>query len=329
MENLDIKLQDQLLQARNVHDVQGLDSLRKAAKAGDKKALEEAAKQFEGIFVRMMLKSMRDAQDVLADEDSPFNSQQVKFYRDMHDQQMASDLAANGSVGLASIIVQQLGQDSDRYTPAAVVRDDGNLSGINQRRLQQTERAREQVLGPLSQEASKRAAFASPQEFVSTLLPHAEQAAKALGLDARALVAQAAVETGWGQKMIHRGDGRNSHNLFGIKADKRWQGDKAVVPTLEYRDGVARVEKAPFRAYASFAEALEDYAAFIKDNPRYQGALAHGGDSAAYFAALQDAGYATDPQYAEKVINVLNGDIFARFMQVNPDTMQEGPRQAD
>ncbi|MDF2178320.1 flagellar assembly peptidoglycan hydrolase FlgJ [Aliiglaciecola sp. CAU 1673] len=318
MENLDLKVQDQLHQARNVHDVQGLDSLRKAAKAGDKEALHEAAKQFEGIFVRMMLKSMRAASDVLSDSDSPFNSEQVKFYRDMHDQQMASDLAANGSIGLADIIVQQLGQDIENFRPASVLRNDANLSSINRKRAQQTASAQDFVLGPKTMPANKQAAFDSPEEFVSQLLPHAEKVAKELGIDARALVAQAALETGWGQKMIHMTDGSNSHNLFGIKADKRWQGDKAVVNTLEYEDGIARTEKAPFRAYPSFTESMRDYVSFVKENPRYQQALDNAGDSSAYFDALQKAGYATDPLYAKKVLSVLNSETFARFMQGNP-----------
>ena len=91
--------QNPLELSRNANDIKGLDELRRAAQSGDSKALDEAAKQFEAIFVQMMLKSMRKAQDVMADKDSPFNSEQVKFYRDMHDTQIASDLASNGSIG--------------------------------------------------------------------------------------------------------------------------------------------------------------------------------------------------------------------------------------
>lgn len=297
---------NQLEQSRNVHDLKGLDSLRRAAQAGDDKALDEAAKQFEAIFVRMMLKSMRDAQDVLADKDSPFNSQQVKFYRDMHDQQLATDLATNGNLGLADIIVKQLGQNVDGYTPASVLRDDGNLSSINRNQIKALNSIQQQVLGPVSLPGNKQPAFANAEEFVAALLPHAEQAASQLGLDPKALVAQAAVETGWGQQMIHLSSGQNSHNLFGIKADTRWQGDKALVGTLEYDQGVAKPQKAAFRAYSSFADAMQDYVAFVRDNPRYSKAIEQASDSQAYFTELQQAGYATDPNYSNKILQVLN-----------------------
>ena len=302
-QNFSIK---QLEQSRNVHDLKGLDDLRRAAQAGDDKALDEAAKQFEAIFVRMMLKSMRDAQDVLADEDSPFNSQQVKFYRDMHDQQLATDLATNGSLGLADIIVKQLGQNVEGYTPASILRDDGNLSSINREQIKALENIQKQVLGPVSLPGNKQPAFANAEEFVAALLPHAEKAASQLGLDPKALVAQAAVETGWGQQMIHMSSGQNSHNLFGIKADSRWQGDKAVVGTLEYQQGVAKPKKAAFRAYESFADAMQDYVQFVRDNPRYSKAVEQAADSRNYFNALQQAGYATDPNYSDKILQVLN-----------------------
>ncbi|GAA0367033.1 flagellar assembly peptidoglycan hydrolase FlgJ [Bowmanella denitrificans] len=296
---------NQLEQSRNVHDLKGLDNLRRAAQAGDKGALEEAAKQFEAIFVRMMLKSMRDAQDVLADEDSPFNSQQGKFYRDMHDQQLATDLASGGSLGLADLIVKQLGQNVEGYTPASVLRSDGNLSDINRSQIKALDSIQARALGPLNQPGNKQPAFADAKDFIAALLPQAEQAAAQLGLDPRALVAQAAVETGWGQQMIHLPSGQNSHNLFGIKADKRWQGDKALVNTLEYQQGMAKPQKAAFRAYDSFADSMQDYVDFIRDNPRYQQAIGQSADSRRYFQELQKAGYATDPNYSDKIMQVM------------------------
>ncbi|GAB3030356.1 flagellar assembly peptidoglycan hydrolase FlgJ [Bowmanella dokdonensis] len=306
---------DQLEQSRNTHDLKGLDTLRKAAVSGDKQALQEAATQFEAIFVRMMLKSMRDAQDVLADENSPFNSEQVKFYRDMHDQQLATHLAASGSIGLSKIIMQQLGGDMENFTPASVLRNDGNLSSLNRPQAQAIDNAQEQVLGPVSWPGNKLPAFDDPQSFIAGLMPYAEQVAGELGLDPRALVAQAAVETGWGSQMIHLSSGQNSHNLFGIKAGRAWQGDKALVNTLEYKDGVAHSEKAAFRAYGSFSDSLQDYADFIQSNPRYAEALEQTSDSRAYFNALQRAGYATDPHYADKIMKVLHGEQFTSGFQ--------------
>lgn len=304
-------MQSHLEASRNVTDIQGLDNLRQAALTDEKGALKEAAKQFEGIFVRMMLKSMREASDVLADPDSPFNSQQVKFYRDMHDSQLANDLSTNGSIGMADLIVQQLGGDTENYMPAGLVRSGANLADFNQRSRNDLSKVQEQVLGP---QPSKQQAFANPQEFVEALLPSAKQAAAKLGIQPQALIAQAAVETGWGKHMIHDAKGENSHNLFGIKAGGDWGGDKTVIDTLEYKGEVPQRQKAAFRSYGSFEQSLNDYVDFVKSSPRYADAVNNAADPKEYFTSLQKAGYATDPQYANKVMSVLKGkDINRAF----------------
>lgn len=302
--------------SRNANDIKGLDELRRAAQSGDSKALDEAAKQFEAIFVQMMLKSMRKAQDVMADEDSPFNSEQVKFYRDMHDTQIASDLASNGSIGLAEIIVRQLGKTGDGYMPADALRNDGNLSSINRNTIVSTQKAQDEVLGNRSIktfQSFKTAAFEDAQSFIEQLYPAAQQAAEQLGIDPKALLAQAAIETGWGKHMIHNTSGQNSHNLFGIKADRRWQGDRAIVDTIEFEQGVAATKKAPFRVYESFADSMQDYVGFVKQNSRYEDAVKQSHSVENYFSELQKAGYATDPDYANKVIAVFEGERFKQF----------------
>jgi flagellar protein FlgJ len=309
-------LQAQFEQARNVNDLGGLDSLRQAAHKGDEGALREAAQQFESIFIQMMLKSMRKAEDVFADEENPFNSKQVKFYREMYDQQLAVDLSSSGSLGLADIIVKQLGQNVEGFQPASTVRSDGNLSSINRARAADVEKIQDQYAGS---EGEKSVAFETPEEFVAALLPSAEKAAAELGLDPLALVAQAAVETGWGRQVIHSAQGQNSHNLFGIKADNRWQGEKALVETLEFNDGIPRKEQAQFRSYSSFDESLKDYVDFVKQSPRYSHAIQNSNDSKAYFDSLQKAGYATDPEYSNKVIDVLNGDTLRNFSNQDND----------
>ncbi|MFT6283652.1 MAG: flagellar protein FlgJ [Arenicella sp.] len=315
--------QNPLELSRNANDIKGLDALRRAAQSGDSKALDEAAKQFEAIFVQMMLKSMRKAQDVMADKDSPFNSEQVKFYRDMHDTQIASDLASNGSIGLADIIVRQLGKTGDGYMPAGALRNDGNLSSINRNTTASTQKAREEVLGKQSIktfQSFKTAAFDDAQSFIEQLYPAAQQAAQQLGIDPKALLAQAAIETGWGQHMIHNTSGQNSHNLFGIKADRRWQGDRAMVDTIEFEQGVAATKKAPFRVYDSFADSMQDYVGFVKQNPRYEDAVKHSQSPQDYFSELQKAGYATDPDYANKVIAVFEGE---KFKQYSPEKLDD------
>lgn len=302
--------------SRNANDIKGLDELRRAAQSGDSKALDEAAKQFEAIFVQMMLKSMRKAQDVMQDKDSPFNSEQVKFYRDMHDTQIASDLASNGSIGLAEIIVRQLGKTGEGYMPADALRNDGNLSNINRNTIVSTQKVQEEDLGkqPIKTfQSFKTAAFEDAQSFIENLYPAALEAAEKLGIDPKALLAQAAIETGWGQHMIHNTSGQNSHNLFGMKADRRWQGDRAMVDTIEFEQGVAATKKAPFRMYDSFADSMHDYVSFVQQNTRYEEAVKQSQSPQDYFSELQKAGYATDPNYANKVISVFEGEQFKRY----------------
>lgn len=303
-------LNQQMEMSRNVHDMSGIDRLRQAAQSGDKKALDEAAKQFEAIFVQMMLKSMRKAQEALADKDSPFNSEQVKFYRDMHDQQLAVDLSTRGNIGIAELIVQQLSPETKGFTPVSAIRNHANLEDIHRQPISQDngKKADKQQHIPVA-EVSKQAAFNSPSQFVQSLLPQIEKFADLIGLDPKALLAQAAVETGWGRFMIHKTDGQNAHNLFGIKADKRWSGESAAINTLEFEHGLAKRQKASFRAYDSFADGVKDYVSFVADNPRYKQAMQNAADPKAYFSALQEAGYATDPNYADKVMSVLNSDV--------------------
>ena len=302
---------NQLDMARNVHDLGSINKMREAIASGDESVLQEAAEQFEAIFVQMMLKSMRKAQDALADEDSPFNSQQVKFYRDMHDQQLATDLTAGGGMGLADIIVKQMGQSEDSYLPASVIRSDGNLNSLNRDRVVAVEQAQETVLASESKgvkSAAKDSMFDSPEDFVETIRPYAEQVAEKYGMDAKAIIAQAAVETGWGKFVIHNADGESSHNLFGIKANSKWEGEQAVVDTLEFNSGIPQKQKAAFRSYASLEEAVNDYGRFITTQPRYQQAVERASDAHSYTRELQSAGYATDPNYASKIMAVYHSD---------------------
>ena len=326
--DMSAQMQSQIDQAKSAYDIKGLDNLRRGAQQGDRKALEKTASEFEAIFVHMMLKSMRAAEDVLADENSPFNSQQVKFYRDMHDQQLASDLAKNGSLGLKEVIMQQLDPEGSGVMPAGLVRSNGNLSDLNwggatldKNVLNNTANSGSTdsttVSGQAPEKESsrgvayKKSAFNSPEEFIQSLFPVAEKVAGEIGLDPKALVAQAAVETGWGQHMIHSSGGQNSHNLFGIKAGRDWSGDKQVVETLEYTQGLPKKQKAAFRSYNDFQSSMQDYVQFIKDSPRYRNAVEQSAEPNAYFQQLQQAGYATDPKYAEKVMSVFNSDKLA------------------
>ncbi len=156
----------------------------------------------------------------------------------------------------------------------------------------------------LSAETTGRTRFANADEFVETMLPMAEKAAARLGVDPHYLVAQAALETGWGKSVIKESDGSSSYNLFGIKSHGGWQGDSANVMTTEYRNGVQGKERASFRSYDSWEQSFEDYVSFLETNGRYQQALSSTANPDSFFRELQQAGYATDPQYANKVSQI-------------------------
>lgn len=316
---------ESIRQPMSYHDINSLQQIRQTAGQDEQQALRQAAEQFEAIFMNMLLKSMREA-NAHFEADGMMHSETTRFYRDMHDNQLASDLAQQGSLGLADLIVQQL-------DPAAVANQPKPLAPGELMMPQPIQRAvRQAAMSPASASMQPAAETAktdslqesrwqvsSPSDFVARLMPAAREAASALGLDPLALVAQAALETGWGQHMIRTADGENSFNLFGIKASRGWQGDTAVVDTLEYRQGVAQKEKARFRAYASPEQSLQDYVQFIRNSARYQDALKVASDSVAYFRKLQAAGYATDPNYAEKIKSVLNSPTIRAWRNQTQD----------
>ncbi|CAH7360605.1 flagellar assembly peptidoglycan hydrolase FlgJ [Vibrio splendidus] len=287
-----------------IHDIGSLDRLRQQAVNGEegseKEALTAAAKQFEAIFTSMLFKSMRDANSSFKSD--MLNSQNEQFYRQMQDDQMASELSANGSLGLADMIVAQLsaGQASDATEDK--VRSEGFDTSLQ--RPQYSGRSEERALDVQAASATKQpASFDSPESFVTSMKPYAEKAASALGVDSSLLLAQAALETGWGSKMVKNSLG-NSNNLFNIKADRSWKGDKVATQTLEFHGKTAVKESASFRSYSSFEDSFNDYVKFLNENPRYETALQHQGNSENFIKGIHQAGYATDPNYADKVLRV-------------------------
>lgn len=314
----------QFKQAQLAMDTHSLDGLRERAfKPDDKEALMEAAQQFEAIFLNMVMGSMRKANAVF-EEDSLLDNRYTNMYRDMYDQQLTSELSNQGSLGLAELMVKQLGGD-DSYVPGSMNRNGANLDDPRMKN-------RADMVGKQSQLSDQggidaglyygnqrvntaklsdgNATFDSPQSFIDALKPHAERIAKEAGLDPDVLMAQAALETGWGKRLVPGRHGGSSNNLFNIKADMRWSGDKSHVSTLEFDGEVARKERAAFRSYANVEQSLQDYVDFMKEHPRYQQALKVADDPEQYTQALQDAGYATDPQYAQKIQSVLNNPAF-------------------
>lgn len=333
-------------------DLSGFNQLRAQAKGDDKAALPRVAKQFEAIFTQMMLKSMREANASFGDNDVG-DSQQGKAYRDLFDQQLSLSLSqGNNGLGIARMLVRQLGGKDAEPKPAPTTDNKALLASVAAGALPGTAAA--SLFGPLAAgaEAGTRALLhlgesvagqgdgllpltadanaapdwratlgqlaqgavnvaskfipGDPAGFVRAMAPHAQAAADKLGVSVRALLAQAALETGWGKHLPHRHDGSSSFNLFGIKAGGSWNGDKVSVPTLEYEGGVAVRRRDNFRAYGNPAEAFADYARMLADNPRYAHALGKGENIAGFAHALSRGGYATDPSYAAKITAIAN-----------------------
>lgn len=161
---------------------------------------------------------------------------------------------------------------------------------------------------PATLRGGKGPLWDSPEAFAKDVWPMAERVAEKLNVAPEAIVAQAALETGWGQHVIRSADGGSSHNLFNIKAHGGWRGEAVEVPTMEYGPGGARRENAAFRAYPSLEAAFDDYARFLQDNPRYRNALEAGRDGDAFVRELQEAGYATDPRYADKLQRIMRSE---------------------
>ncbi|ASM50776.1 flagellar protein FlgJ [Pseudoalteromonas espejiana DSM 9414] len=314
------------LDKQNFFDLSNLNTLRQdALNSGDastdasKAALKKAAAQFEAIFTQMLLKGMRKANEAFEDEDSPFNSSGVKFFEEMHDQQLSSELSSNGSLGLADLIVQQLSPEAENFMPGSVLRTTSDF--ISDKRagselpyekassatVVNTDESKVSTVVSNNKAPTEQApAFNSAEEFVSTVWEHAKTAAEKIGLNPAVMVAQAALETGWGKHIISKSDGGSSNNLFNIKSDKSWDGDKASKVTLEFEQGTPVKKQASFRAYDSIKESVNDFVDFLMQNPRYEEALQNTAKPHEFLDSLQKAGYATDPNYASKIKKVLN-----------------------
>jgi len=242
-------------------------------------------------------------------QDGMFDSEQTRMFTGMLDQQLAQSMASRG-VGLADIMVKQLsgsigGQteggklevgSGELTSPFPVISPQssvGNLLSV----YSEVGLAGMDGLPPNSQNAQ--------QDFVNRMLPYAVQASQTSNVPTQLMLGQAALESGWGNREIRMADGSNSFNLFGIKANAGWNGKVAEVMTTEYRNGVAYKQVEKFRAYSSYAEAFQDYASLISNNPRYADVLQQGGDVVGMAQAMQKAGYATDPKYADKLVSVM------------------------
>lgn len=282
-----------------ITDFNQFTGLRAAAERNDPAALREVAGQFEALFLQSMLKNMREAS--LGD---PIfgNSDQHELYQGMMDKQLALEMASGKGVGLAEMLVRQLG-GADASTVSRPDRD-FPIQGVT---VQAVTRGQKVAARPAP-------AWSDPKSFARAIWPHAERAARTLNVAPEAIVAQAALETGWGAHVMNGKGGESSFNLFGIKAGAGWSGDAVTRRTLEFEDGVPRPQHARFRAYADVAATFDDYTRFLSDNPRYSGVRDQGADAGGFAKALQDSGYATDPDYANKLTGVLNSPTMRSVM---------------
>jgi flagellar protein FlgJ len=230
-------------------------------------AISAVAQQVEAMFLQMMLKSMRDASAA----DDP-DGNEMGMYQDMFDKQVALTISQHDDFGIGRLLKRQI---SGKSAPVAPKKAD---------------------LGSVAP---------TPAEFVDRMLPSIKTAAASLGVNPMGLMAQAALETGWGQRMPRNADGSPSYNMFGIKAGEGWSGPKATADSMEVTNGVAAPKRTAFRSYGSIEESVQDFAALLKNSPRYKDALAAGADAHAYVARIGGSGYATDPEYGNKLNEIL------------------------
>lgn len=306
----------------NAVDLEGLSELRRRAQRNDATALSDVAVQFEALFIGMMLESARSANL----GGGLFEGGETEQYLALMDRQVALEMARHGGFGFGKMLEQQLGpREAGVLDTPAPRRGEIASAPVGMRAPGATVATAEPVSAfphglPSSLAAlggsvpAEQPAEPTPAQFVTALLPEAKAAAETLGIEPRLLLAQAALETGWGRAVPQRGED-SVHNLFGIKAGSGWSGDTLEQWTLEHEGGVTAPQREEFRAYGSTAESFADYVGLIGTARRYAAALEHAADPEAYARAVTKAGYATDPSYADKWLAVYHGDRLEHAMR--------------
>lgn len=317
--------------------------LRPVDTGNSPESIRNAARQLESQFAKMMIGQMRQA--ALGDSLFPGAAAQ---YRDLYDRELANVLTRGRGLGLQPMIRKSLGEPQDAASAPAA-----NPAGLGLDAYRARQPTLQQLRPPLAQpipisridpasghpkahgalaqsepsptlqrtpdlDRSPATAYASsvpgnPDDFVREMWPHAQRAAAELGVSPRAVLAQAALETGWGRHMPRRADGSPGHNVFGIKTGGRWQGESLTRNTREFIGGQPVTERADFRAYRSTEQGFADYVALLKNSPRYANAVGQS-EPHAFATALQRAGYATDPNYAAKLTAIAEGPTLDRAL---------------
>ena len=302
-------------------DLNQLNAIRQQGQEDQSAALKSVAKQFESMFTQMILKSMRSANEVFG-QDNFINSPEMKFRQQMFDDQLGVSLSQGRGIGLADVLYRQLSQQylSSDNAPT----NDQGFRTVTANPYPETHKIPQRI-----QDARDLNALENPNDFIQLMTPYAKKTANNLNTDYRYLLAQAALETGWGQHAIRDKQGNHSFNLFNIKADTRWQGRAVTVPTLEYVDGVAKKETAAFRRYPSIEDSFADFEQFLQQS-RYQTALDNAEKPDMFINELHKAGYATDPNYVQKIQSIVdqyfksdatetkNKELLVSHLQVTP-----------
>ncbi len=301
-------------------DIQGLQQL-KANYTKDAEGVKQAiAEQFQSMLMGMMLKSMREANQAF--ESGLFGSDQMEFYQDMFDKQL--------SISMGSI--------HNEFTEAIKRTIDNHGAPLPNTSLAEEMAMRERPIQQLSiphapltehkqinkdetkqhtsllQDLTNDNTFNSPKEFVEHLWPMAKQAASTIGVDPKLLIAQAALETNWGKNIISHNNNQSSHNLFNIKATPDWSAPRVRKDTLEQQEGILVKKSAEFRSYPGLIDSFKDYIHFLQSNDRYTATLQHSNNPEAFAHELQKAGYATDKNYADKILKIFSGDTLKQIV---------------
>jgi len=279
-------------------DAKSLGNLKAAAKKNSPEALNKAAKQFEALFLNMVLKSMRDATPTDVNQ----TSTDRKLFTSMFDQQMSQVMAERG-VGLADMMIKQL-QNAASFNQA-----DPKLKAIKENGAPEPMPLNVpktfELNKPTQSGFNLSSVTGKVKEFIEPLLSQAKEASQKTGLPPQFILGQAALESGWGKRQILNADGSTSHNIFGIKANSSWTGKTAEILTTEYINGKPEKVMATFKSYDSYAEAFSDYANLVSTSPRYKNLIENGQTLLGFVQGLKKAGYATDTAYAEKLSNII------------------------
>jgi flagellar protein FlgJ len=306
--------QDPATAAANTYtDLKGLAAIKKDPNSPQ--AVHALAQQVDALFLQMMLKSMREA----GAEEGEQDSNAMGMYQDLYDKQISLTLSQHGGIGIGALLTRQLEHQAAAKAAVAPASAAPHPTPATAPAAAPAATAVPPVGDTGSRPHTGPVTAKSASDFVKAVLPTIRAAAAALGVSPLGILAQAALETGWGNRMARTADGAPSLNLFGVKADPSWSGARATANTVEFSGGVATQRQAAFRVYGSIADSVSDFAGLLSRSPRYARALAVGGDAQAYVKSIGQSGYATDPGYADKLHEILNGSTMRAALRGSTD----------